>query len=101
MDLNLEIPISRSGSPSYKRVLDIIGAAVRLIICLPISIFIAILIKLELPGSVIYHQERIGKSGKTFVMYKFRAMCEDNPELERETLSSTPDCRQILSDFKN
>ena len=97
MDLNLEIPITRSGSPSYKRVLDIIGATVGLIISLPISIFITILIKLESPGSVIYRQERIGKGGKTFVMYKFRTMCDDNPELERETLSGNP---ELLANYE-
>jgi len=97
MDLNLDIPILQSGSPSFKRAFDFIGAGVGLIICLPVSAIIAILIKLESPGSVIFKQERIGKAGKCFVMYKFRTMCEDNQEIERDALSNDP---ELLANFE-
>lgn len=90
MDLNLEMPFSQSGSRYYKRILDIVGAAFGLIICLPVSIIIMILINLDTPGSPIYQQERIGKDGKRFMMYKFRTMCADNSELENQVLSNNP-----------
>ncbi len=97
MDVNLEMPISQSELPSYKRVFDLIGAVVGLFICLPVSAVITILILLESPGSAIYRQKRIGKGGRSFVMYKFRTMCEDNPGLETEMLSKDPG---RLADFE-
>ena len=44
---------------------------------LPLEILIALLIKATSPGSIIYRQERVGKSGKSFLLYKFRTMTVD------------------------
>ena len=57
-----------------KRVIDIILAVVGLVMCSPILLFAAILIKIESRGSIIYSQERIGKNGITFNLYKLRSM---------------------------
>jgi lipopolysaccharide/colanic/teichoic acid biosynthesis glycosyltransferase len=59
------------------RVLDIIGSIAILIISLPVIILVAILIKLTSRGSVLYKQERVGKDGKIFTLYKFRTMVKD------------------------
>ena len=59
----------------FKRFFDIILALLILIISAPILLFIAIAIKIESKGPVIFKQERIGKNGKVFKMYKFRSMC--------------------------
>ncbi|MDR3572776.1 MAG: sugar transferase [Anaerolineaceae bacterium] len=100
MDLNLEIPLIKSDSRSYKRFLDIVGAAIGILICLPVSILIGLLIKLESPGPVIYRQERIGKGGKRFVMYKFRTMCEASTNLDRDALSDNPDLSANFERFQ-
>ena len=61
-----------------KRFLDLILAAVLLILCLPLFIVVAILIKLDSPGPVLFRQERVGKNGKRFKILKFRSMANDN-----------------------
>ncbi|MGX7233408.1 sugar transferase [Enterococcus italicus] len=61
-----------------KRLIDIIGSIVGLIGLSPIMVWAAYKIKQEENGSpVFFIQERVGKNGKTFKMYKFRSMCMD------------------------
>lgn len=67
-----------------KRIIDILGAVVGLIILSPILIIISILIKLESKGSIIFSQKRIGLNGKEFKMYKFRSMVINAEELKQE-----------------
>lgn len=57
-----------------KRIFDIIASVVGGLVLLIPMVITAVLIKLESPGPAIYSQERIGKDGKPFVMYKFRSM---------------------------
>jgi exopolysaccharide biosynthesis polyprenyl glycosylphosphotransferase len=49
-------------------------ALVGAILCLPLAVFTAILIKLDSKGPVFYRQERVGKNGHTFMVTKFRSM---------------------------
>lgn len=60
-----------------KRFIDIIMSLIILLVGLPLWIIIAILIKIESRGPVFYKQERVGKDGKPFVIYKFRSMVQD------------------------
>lgn len=62
---------------SLKRVLDVILASLALLVLSPFLLFIAIAIKLDSPGPVIFRQERIGKWGKPFYCLKFRSMYTD------------------------
>jgi sugar transferase (PEP-CTERM system associated) len=55
------------------RTLGLIGA----VLCLPIAIVAAILIKIDSPGPVLYQQERVGRKGRTFTLMKFRSMRSD------------------------
>lgn len=59
-----------------KRVIDILGAGVGLLFCLPLFVIIALLIKIDSPGPVFFRQERPGFRGIPFVIYKFRTMKE-------------------------
>jgi lipopolysaccharide/colanic/teichoic acid biosynthesis glycosyltransferase len=59
------------------RSLDIIGSLVILVVSLPITILATILIKLTSEGPVIYKQQRVGKNGEIFTLYKFRTMIRD------------------------
>ncbi len=61
----------------FKRLIDIIGSAILLIILSPILIIIAILIKLDSKGPVFYRQERITTNGKIFRIFKFRTMVQN------------------------
>lgn len=60
-----------------KRFTDIIGSLIGIIITMIIYPFVAIAIKVESRGPVIFKQERIGKNGRRFKMYKFRSMYQD------------------------
>jgi len=65
-----------------KRIIDIFVSLVAGVICFPIGLVIAVLIKLGAPRSpVFYDQERVGQFGKPFMMHKFRTMRE-NAETE-------------------
>lgn len=58
-----------------KRILDFLLALIALIVlAIPMAI-VAVIIKLDSPGPVIFKQKRIGKGGKVFEIYKFRSMC--------------------------
>ncbi|MDR1774334.1 MAG: sugar transferase [Clostridioides sp.] len=61
----------------YQRILDIVLSLVGLIIGLPIIFIFGILIKIEDKGPVLYKQERLGKGGKSFYIYKLRSMRMD------------------------
>lgn len=58
-----------------KRAFDIIISLLALIILSPVMLITAAFIKLESKGPVIFKQERLGKGGKVFRIYKFRSMC--------------------------
>jgi lipopolysaccharide/colanic/teichoic acid biosynthesis glycosyltransferase len=60
--------------PLWKRIMDIIGAAVGLILLLPVCMLIAVYIKSVSPGPAIFKQRRVGFLGKTFMCFKFRTM---------------------------
>jgi undecaprenyl-phosphate galactose phosphotransferase len=67
----------------FKRAFDFIASTLGILFLSPLLIFIAILIKLTSKGKILYCQERIGKGGKKFNLYKFRSMV-DMPESEEE-----------------
>jgi len=60
--------------PFLKRPLDIILSSFMLIVSLPVSVLIALAIKMEDGGSILYGQERWGRNGCHFKAYKFRTM---------------------------
>ena len=60
-----------------KRICDLFIAVIALIVLLLPMLIIALMIRIESPGPVIYKQERLGKNGKVFMMYKFRSMRND------------------------
>ena len=62
----------------FKRVFDIIFSILFLIILSPLLIVVAMLIKIEDGGKVLFVQERVTKDNKLFKIYKFRSMYEDN-----------------------
>ena len=65
-----------------KRLMDILLSFLGLIIVSPIMLIVAILIKLESSGPVIFSQKRVGLNGKEFNMLKFRSMVQNAEELK-------------------
>lgn len=65
-----------------KRVLDILCSLVGLLILSPILVIVAILIKVDSKGPILFSQKRVGLNGHTFKMYKFRSMVIDAEELK-------------------
>lgn len=59
----------------FKRLIDILISFTGLVILLPIILLTALAVKIESKGPIIFKQERLGKGGKVFKIYKFRSMC--------------------------
>jgi lipopolysaccharide/colanic/teichoic acid biosynthesis glycosyltransferase len=66
----------------FKRAFDILVSAAGLLVFAPVSLAIAAAIKLEDGGHVLFGQERVGRGGRVFLIYKFRSMI---PDAERAT----------------
>ena len=62
---------------TVKRLMDVAGSAATLVLLSPIMMLVALLVKLDSPGSVLYTQERMGLDGRSFMMLKFRSMRSD------------------------
>ena len=71
-----------------KRVLDIAGSLVGMVILGIATIFVAPAIKLDSPGPVFFGQTRVGKNGRKFTFYKFRSMYKDAEARKKELMAS-------------
>ena len=78
----------------FKRFFDVVLSLILLIVFLPIMLIIAIAIKIDSKGPVIFKQERIGKGSKVFKIYKFRSMCI-NAEHTGSGVYSNKDDRRV------
>ena len=74
-----------------KRAFDLTIATVGLLLTLPVMGIIALLIKLDSPGPIIFGQPRVGENGRLFKMYKFRTMIQDAEIKQAELLRQTAD----------
>jgi len=72
-----------------KRIFDVIGSGIGLIILFPIFVIIGILIKLDSKGPVFFVQERVGKDGKIFKAYKLRTMVDNAVAIGGEKISQS------------
>ena len=78
-----EAPLSSLGEGLGVRMFDLIVATIGLVVFSPVLALIAVLIKLESPGPVLFKQTRVGKDEKPFEVYKFRSMTVAKPEEQR------------------
>jgi exopolysaccharide biosynthesis polyprenyl glycosylphosphotransferase len=78
---------SEVATSAGKRALDIFGALVALLIFLPLLLCVALAVRLESPGPVIFRQRRTGHRGRIFTIYKFRTMTvtEDSGDVRQAT----------------
>lgn len=65
------------GYLKIKRFLDVLLSGTLLIVLSPIMLIVAVAIKLDSKGEIIFKQNRLTKDGKVFRMYKFRSMCQN------------------------
>ena len=77
----------------FKRVLDILLAILVLLVPLPLYLLIAIAVKVDSKGPVLFKQERLGRGGCVFCMYKFRSMCVDAERMGQGVYSDRRDTR--------
>ncbi len=92
VDLIGEVPVVTLHRESFpnaalflKRLLDLTGAAFSLVLASPLMAIVALLIRLDSPGPVVYSAERTGAKGRRFRCYKFRSMVT-NAQLLKEEL---------------
>ena len=85
--VELTAPSLKGWQLAVKRVVDLTGSVVGLIILSPVFAVIAALVKLESPGPAFFTQERVGRGGRWFRIIKFRTMV-DGAERHRDELLS-------------
>lgn len=78
------VVIFRKDYQTVKRIFDIVTCIAALPVLLPIMVVCAILIWLDDPGPILFRQERTGKGGRRFAMYKFRTMVSNAEELKEK-----------------
>jgi undecaprenyl phosphate N,N'-diacetylbacillosamine 1-phosphate transferase len=81
---------------TIKRAFDFAVSLVALVLLSPVLALIAIAIRLDSHGAVVFTHERLGRGGKPFTLYKFRTMVEDAPDLRNgdgSTFNSPDDAR--------
>jgi exopolysaccharide biosynthesis polyprenyl glycosylphosphotransferase len=93
--VELTTPTLRGGQLIVKRCVDLIGASIGLIVATPILLIVAALVKIDSPGAVFFRQNRVGRGGRLFKIFKFRTMVAGAEEHRDELLDQSiyPDRR--------
>jgi exopolysaccharide biosynthesis polyprenyl glycosylphosphotransferase len=85
--LHVERPAMSGARRVCKRLVDLVTASLLLLLTMPITIAIALAIRWDSPGPVIFRQTRVGEKGRTFSMLKFRTMCVDAEQRRADLMS--------------
>ena len=85
LEQQVAVRLPSSGRLYRKRLFDIVCAALGLLVLSPVLLVCALLAGLTSPGGVLFRQERVGKDGVPFTIYKFRSMRKDNAGLKIST----------------
>ena len=87
------VPLTDPMNALLKRMIDIVGALVGIILFSPLMLIVAALIKLSSPGPIIFKQERVGLHNRPFMMFKFRSMGVQKDEDEKKAWTVEGDPR--------
>jgi exopolysaccharide biosynthesis polyprenyl glycosylphosphotransferase len=87
--IGLREPVITGLDRLVKRLFDLVISALLLILFSPLMLSLALLIKLDSPGSVFFRQRRVGEGGRLFWMYKFRSMVDGAEQEETGLLQKT------------
>jgi exopolysaccharide biosynthesis polyprenyl glycosylphosphotransferase len=93
--INLRAPAFSYYQHLTKRAFDLIVGSIITLLCLPFMAVIAIAIKLDSPGPIIFTQKRLGENGRLFTMYKFRSMLADAEEQHAKMIHYNKEGRVI------
>ena len=83
----------RSSDDAATRMLDVFVALCALIFLAPLMLVVALVVKLQDGGSIVFPHERIGRNGRTFKCLKFRSMVPDSQRRLDELLANDPHAR--------
>lgn len=86
---------------AIKRLMDIIGGMVGILIFSPVMLVTAVAIKLDSPGPVIFKQTRVGQNGRNFKIYKFRSMYIDAEERKKELMAQNEIAGGVMFKMKD
>lgn len=75
--MHVDIPQYSGAKHALKRVMDVVMALTALLVLSPLLLVLALIVRLDSVGPMFFRQERVGKDGKTFGMFKFRSMVVD------------------------
>lgn len=95
------LPQYRTTTYVIKRIIDIVLSAVALIVSSPIMLGVAIAIKLDDGGPVLFKQTRVGIHGKPFTMYKFRSMVTNAEEIKAKLASESGQTDRFIFKLKD
>lgn len=94
--LDLRAPALDEYQRMVKRAFDLVVCVMALPFVLPVMGIIALLIKLDSPGSVIFRQQRVGENGKLFTMLKFRTMVSNAEALRKQVERKDENGNRVL-----
>jgi exopolysaccharide biosynthesis polyprenyl glycosylphosphotransferase len=80
--IDLRAPALSDYQRLAKRVFDLVVGGVLTLLALPLMGVVALAIKLDSPGLVVFRQQRVGENGRLFTMYKFRSMIDGAEEMQ-------------------
>lgn len=86
---------------AIKRLMDIIGGMVGILLFSPVMLVTAVAIKLDSPGPVIFKQTRVGQNGRNFKIYKFRSMYIDAEERKKELMAQNEIAGGVMFKMKD
>ena len=87
------VPLSNTFNAMVKRLMDIAGSIICIVIFSPVMLLSAILVKITSSGPLIFKQERVGLHNEKFMMYKFRTMYVQTEEEEKKGWTQKNDPR--------
>lgn len=95
------LPQYRTTTYVIKRIIDIVLSAVALVVSSPIMLGVAIVIKLDDGGPVLFKQTRVGIHGKPFTMYKFRSMVTNAEEIKAKLAAESGQTDRFIFKLKD
>ena len=94
--ITLQKPALTPFERQIKRLFDLVFGGLTLLLISPIFAIVAVAIRLDSPGPVIFKQQRVGEDGKLFWMYKFRSMIKDADKQQAKAVRVRDDGQMIF-----
>lgn len=79
----------------FKPLIDYTVSGAMLLVLAPVWLLVALLVKLDSPGPVLFTQDRLGKNGRIFKIYKFRTMFHRKREVEGQVFMDNPEITRL------